>query len=166
MAKSEQIQANALRLLENALETELQKHIETVGGPIQERIQTWLQYILQDNSELIVSEEGLPSVIRNPTSQEIEFNEQSFGTKEQISMLYRLAIAGLVANNSGSGVCLMFDDPFGYADKGRRERMLEVIEAEVEKHGHQVLLFTCRPEDFIGHGSHYPIIGTIEGTST
>ncbi len=166
LAKSEQIQANALRLLEIALESELQKHIEAVGGPIQERIQTWLQYILQDNSELIVSEEGLPSVIRNPTSQEIEFNEQSFGTKEQLSVLYRLAIAGLVAKNSGSGVCLMFDDPFGYADKGRRERMLEVIEAEVEKYGHQVLLFTCRPEDFIGHGSHYPIIGTIEGTST
>lgn len=163
VADSEQIQANALRLLEQVLKSELQKHIEAVGGPIQEKIQTWLQYILQDDSELLVSEDGLPSIIRNPASQDIEFNEQSFGTKEQISVLYRLAIASLVAKHSGSGVCLMFDDPFGYTDKGRRERILEVIEEEVDKYGHQVLLFTCRPEDFIGHGSHYPIMGTMEG---
>ncbi len=166
LVNSEQIQADALRLLEKVLESELQKHVEAVGGPIKEKIQTWLQYILQDNSELIVSEEGLPMSIRNPASQEIEFSEQSFGTKEQISVLYRLAIAGLVADQADSGVCLMLDDPFGYTDKGRRERMLEVIESEVKKYGHQVLLFTCRPEDFVGHGIPYPIIGTIEDTST
>lgn len=159
MVASEQIRADALLLLEQVLKSELQKHTETVGGPIQEKIQTWLQYILQDDSELLVSEDGLPSVIRNPTSQDIGFIEQSFGTKEQISVFYRLAIASLVAEQSGSGVCLMFDDPFGYTDRGRRKRMLEIIEEEVDRYGHQILLFTCRPEDFIGHGTNYPLMG-------
>lgn len=159
MVASEQIRADALLLLEQALKSELQKHTEAVGGPIQEKIQTWLQYVLQDDSELLVSDGGLPSVIRNPASQDIGFIEQSFGTKEQISVLYRLAIASLVAEQSGSGVCLMFDDPFGYTDRGRRRRMLEIIEEEVDRCGHQVLLFTCRPEDFIGHGNHYAIMG-------
>lgn len=159
---SEQVNADALLLLERIMQKEFQKHTEAVGGPIHERIQTWLRYILQDDSELLISEDGLPTKIRNPTSQEIEFKEQSFGTKEQISVLYRLAIASLIAEQSGSGVCLMFDDPFGYTDKGRRRRMLEIIEEEVNKHKHQVLMFTCRPEDFVGCGNHRTLIGGTE----
>ena len=159
---SEQVNADALLLLERIMQKEFQKHTEAVGGPIHERIQTWLRYILQDDSELLISEDGLPTKIRNPTSQEIEFKEQSFGTKEQISVLYRLAIASLIAEQSGSGVCLMFDDPFGYTDKGRRRRMLEIIEEEVNNHKHQVLMFTCRPEDFVGCGNHRTLIGGTE----
>jgi len=159
---SEQVHSDALLLLERIMQKEFQRHTEAIGGPIHERIQSWLRYILQDDSELLVSEDGLPTTIRNPASQEIEFKEQSFGTKEQISVLYRLAIASLIAKQSGSGVFLMFDDPFGYTDKGRRRRMLEIIEGEVDKHGHQILLFTCRPEDFIGCGIHRTLVGGTE----
>ena len=159
---SEQVQADALLLLEQTIQTELQKHTEAVGGPIQEKMNSWLQYILQDDSKLLVSEDGLPTVIRNPSSQDIVFGEQSFGTREQISVLYRLAIAGVIAENSDSGVCLMFDDPFGYTDRERRTRMLEIIEREVINNHHQVLLFTCRPEDFDGYGNHRLFISGTE----
>ncbi len=162
IAASEQVYADALLLLERIMQNEFQRHTEAVGGPIHDHIQSWLRYILQDDSELLISEDGLPTIIRNPVSQEIKFEEQSFGTKEQISVLYRLAIASLIAEQSGSGVCLMFDDPFGYTDKGRRRRMLEIIEGEIDKHGHQILLFTCRPEDFIGCGNHRTLIGGTE----
>ncbi len=160
IVSSEQVYADALLLLEGILAENVKKHTGAVGGPVREQIQRWLRYILQDNStELVVSDEGLPCSIRNPAAQEIEFCEQSFGTREQISLLYRLAIANLMAEKSKFGVCLMFDDPFGHTDKGRRRRMLEIIENEVEKHNHQILLFTCRPEDFSGCGSHRKLVG-------
>ena len=162
IAASEKIHADALLLLEGELQSELKKHTEAAGGPIKNKMEAWLQYVLQDESKLIVSEDGQPCAICNPSSQDIDYIEQSFGTKEQISVLYRLALASLISEQSGSGVCLMFDDPFGYTDKGRRTRMLEIIEAEVGKLGHQVLLFTCRPEDFVGHGEHYPILGPTD----
>ena len=53
-----------------------------------------------------------------------------------------------------SGVCLMFDDPFGHTDRHRRSLMLDILTAEAGRQGHQILLFTCRPEDFAGIENH------------
>ena len=156
--RSEEIRACALRLLENALSEQLKKHKDAIGGPIQEKMQLWTKYMLQDNSEIIMNEKGEPSFIRNNLSQEIEIGEQSFGTREQISVLYRLAVAQIISEQSGRGVCIMLDDPFGHTDKGRRQRILEIINQEIDKYWHQVLLFTCKPEDFQGHGMHISLV--------
>lgn len=157
--RAERTQADALRLLEEALKEERKRVTEAVGEPVRERIQRWVSYLLQDDSEVVVDEDGTPSVIRTPAGQEVPYPDQSFGTREQVSILYRLAVADLVAGEAGTGVCLMLDDPFGHTDRGRRARMLEILAAEADRRGHQILVFTCRPEDFEGVGVHVPVAG-------
>ncbi len=147
----------ALRLLEATLHAEKDELTAAVSGPLQGKIAPWLRYLLQDASEVSVGEDGVPLSITTPTGQEVPYADQSYGTREQVSVLYRLAVADLVAEEAGSGVCLMLDDPFGHTDRGRRERMLEILQAQAEKRGHQILVFTCRPEDFEGIGTHHPI---------
>jgi len=152
--RSEETKAGALLLLERSLTEEKDRVTQAIGEPVRERIQKWIRYLLQDDSEVVVDENGRPAVIRSPAGRELPFVDQSFGTREQVSILYRLAVADLVAEEAGSGVCMMLDDPFGHTDRGRRERLLEILTAEADRRGHQILVFTCRPEDFEGVGHH------------
>jgi DNA repair exonuclease SbcCD ATPase subunit len=152
--RQEETKANALRLLESSLAAEKERVALAIGGPVRERIQGWVRYLLQDDSEVVVDDRGRPTVLRSPAGQDVPFEDQSFGTREQVAVLYRLAVADLVAQESGAGVCLMLDDPFGHTDRGRRARMLGILSSEAEKRGHQILVFTCRPEDFTGVGHH------------
>ncbi|MBI4605091.1 MAG: AAA family ATPase [Planctomycetes bacterium] len=151
--------ADALLLLEGALKEERDRLTQAIGGPVRERLQRWVRYLLQDSSEVVVGEDGWPRVIRTATGQEVPYEDQSFGTREQVGVLYRLAVADLLAEASKAGACLLLDDPFGHTDRGRRRRMLEILESEAGRRGHQVLLFTCRPEDFEGAGQHIPVGG-------
>ncbi len=155
--RSARVHAEALRLLETSLSAEKDRVTEFIGEPVRERMQTWISYLLQDESQVVVDEAGRPAVIRNPAGQEVPYEDQSYGTREQVSILHRLAVADLVAKESGAGVVLMLDDPFGHTDRGRRSRMMDILTAEATKRGHQILIFTCRPEDFDGVGTLVPI---------
>jgi len=146
--------AEALLLLESSLTEEKNRVTEAIGEPVRERLQKWVEYLLQDKSEVVVDADGRPAVIRTPAGQEVEYEDQSYGTREQVSILHRLAVADLVAEEVGAGVVLMLDDPFGHTDRGRRSRMLDILTAETENRGHQILIFTCRAEDFEGVGTH------------
>ncbi|MEN8150987.1 MAG: hypothetical protein ABFS86_14290 [Planctomycetota bacterium] len=150
--RAEETRAGALLLLERSLEAEKQRMTHAIGQPVRDLLQGWSSYLFQDDSRVFVDEHGRPSVVRTPAGREVPLDDQSFGTREQMSVLYRLAVAGLVAEESGSGVCLMLDDPFGHSDRVRRERLLDILKAEADRRGHQILLFTCRPEDFDGVG--------------
>jgi len=150
----EKTKADALLLVEQSLGAEKQRVTHAIGQPVRKRIQDWIRYLLQDDSEVVVDDHGRPTILRTPAGRSVPIEDQSFGTREQVSVLYRLAVANLVSEESGTGVCLMLDDPFGHTDRGRRERMLEILGAESTRRGHQILVFTCRPEDFTGVGHH------------
>lgn len=157
--RAAETQADSLILLEQALTQEKDRVTSAIGEPVRERLQSWVTYLLQDESTVIVDEAGRPAVIRTPAGREVTCEDQSFGTREQISILHRLAIADLVADEAGAGVVVMLDDPFGHTDRGRRSRMLDILTAEAERRGHQILIFTCRPEDFEGVGTHIRVDG-------
>ena len=101
-----------------------------------------------------------PRVIKTPTGQAIPYEDQSFGTREQVGVLYRLAGADLLKGSDDRGMCLMLDDPFGHTDRGRRQNMLEILQAAASRSGHQILVFTCRPEDFAGVEQHVDVSAT------
>ena len=100
------VHAEALKLLEAELEGARDRLTAAVGGPIRERVARWVRYLLQDESEVAVGEDGVPTAITSPAGQGVPYDEQSFGTREQVSVLYRLAVADLVAEDAGRGVCL------------------------------------------------------------
>jgi len=67
----------------------------------------------------------------------------SFGTREQLGVLARLAYADLL-QQAGRPTLLVLDDTLVHADLGRRELMKRALYDAASRH--QVLLFTCHGE--------------------
>ena len=69
----------------------------------------------------------------------------SGGTREQISVLARLAFAGLLAENDHA-VPLLLDDALVFSDDQRLDQVFEVLAAAA--HNHQIILLTCHARSF------------------
>ncbi|USQ79519.1 AAA family ATPase [Ornithinimicrobium faecis] len=74
----------------------------------------------------------------------VPFDQLSGGAKEQLGILSRLAVAGLV--ESGAGVPVIIDDALGYTDPERLQRVSTVFSGPGERT--QVVLLTCTPDRY------------------
>jgi len=150
------VNAYAIRLLESALGAELERVQEAAGKDVRILMDRWLQVLMGSEAgdlTLLADKHGKPTGVRDGDGREFDFDEESFGTREQMSTLYRLAVARLLSKQAGHGCCIMLDDPFGHTDATRRQNMLHIIRSEIQNCGHQVLFFTCLPEQFEGPGN-------------
>jgi AAA domain len=77
--------------------------------------------------------------------QRQDFAVLSDGTREQVSVLVRLAFAELLASQ-GMPVPLVLDDPLVYSDDERLAKVFGALEAAAEKL--QVVVLTCRESAF------------------
>jgi len=159
------VNANAIKLLESELDTELERVQGAGGDEVRTLVDRWLQVLMGGEAgdlTLLVDNHGKPTGMRDGDGREFDFDEESFGTREQMSLLYRLAVARLLSEQAGHGCCIMLDDPFGHTDPTRRQNMLHIIRSEIQNCGHQVLVFTCLPEQFEGPGNHIYIREHLE----
>ena len=88
---------------------------------------------------------------RSNASGTFEFDALSGGAQEQIDVLLRLAVAGVMDGEGGAPVII--DDALGYSDPDRLRKMNNAFARAGEDS--QILVLTCYPERFsrIG-GSH------------
>lgn len=68
----------------------------------------------------------------------------SVGTREQLATLIRLAIAGYLRT------AIVLDDQLVHSDNGRLEWFRGSLRESSRTHDHQVIVFTCRPSDYLG----------------
>ena len=73
----------------------------------------------------------------------------SHGTREQVDIALRLAIAQLLAADHDGRLPLVFDDAFTHADKDRLEKLKSLI-YQASQSGLQILLLSCHPENYNG----------------
>jgi uncharacterized protein YhaN len=78
----------------------------------------------------------------------VPFDSLSGGTKEQLSLIFRLACAMIVARDGGAPIIL--DDALGYTDP-ERLRLMGAVLAKAAKEC-QVVIFTCVPERYSNVG--------------
>jgi uncharacterized protein YhaN len=86
--------------------------------------------------------------------ESVEMARESYGTQEQLSILIRLAVGGLLAVKE-SAVAIL-DDPLAHADDGKHRRMLDILTraAHGEPHGPhptgplQLIILTCHADRF------------------
>jgi hypothetical protein len=71
----------------------------------------------------------------------------SVGTREQLATLIRLAIAGHLQT------ALILDDQLVHSDPERLNWFRQRLRASASEHGHQVIVFTCRPADYLSAGT-------------
>lgn len=117
--------------------------------PVIKRVDPFLRLLLPD-AHITLDEETLE--IRGVARQgrEEPYHSLSVGTREQLSILVRLAFA-VYLREKGYPAAVILDDALVYADDDRFERMQLALRKAAETV--QVLILTCRPRDWRQFGS-------------
>lgn len=137
--------AEALDFLLGRLELRRQALIRRLQVPLQRHLDHYLQLLFPEG-RLAVDENLLPGALTRASArgpQVGEFETLSFGAREQMGVISRLAYADLL-KAAGRPTLIILDDALVHSDEPRLARMKRVLFDAAQRH--QVLLFTCHPD--------------------
>ncbi|MEX1056985.1 MAG: AAA family ATPase [Natronospirillum sp.] len=143
--------AAALEHLLDLLEQKRHALTQKLQAPLQKHLNHYLS-ILFPEAELTVNDNLVPTqLVRNGATavERGEFNELSFGAREQMGLISRLAYADLL-KEAGKPTLIILDDALVHSDEQRLASMKRVLFDASQRH--QILLFTCHPKNWDGIG--------------
>ncbi len=152
--KRETLYAHAHKHLKELFEQVRNEQVRRTVGPINDRVTSWAEALgLGGYSGLAFGDQLLPGGLVLD-GESVEIARESYGTQEQLSILIRLAVGGLLAVKE-SAVAIL-DDPLAHADDGKHRRMLDILTraARGEPHGPhptgplQLIILTCHADRF------------------
>ncbi|HPO49510.1 MAG TPA: AAA family ATPase [Spirochaetota bacterium] len=157
--KNEEVRIRAIDLLKRLLEDEKKNLEESILSPLQNRISEAFSRITEKRYENIVLSNdfalsGIENSIFDGSKNSLSFDAVSYGTKEQLSFLFRFAIAGYLSSKERQ--VMILDDSFVNTDKIRLKFLMELLKSNSDKI--QFLIFTCK-DDFQEYGD---FINTID----
>jgi uncharacterized protein YhaN len=133
-----------LRLLQTTLGEAEREAKERYLAPVVERIRPYLQALFPD-ADMALDEALRITAVRRGAAGEEPFEQLSEGTREQIAILVRLALAELLCDR-GLPAVVVLDDALVFSDDERMQRMFEVLERAAKRL--QILVLTCRERLF------------------
>ena len=154
----ERLHAQAHKHLKDLFEQVHQEQVRRTVGPINDRVMQWAKQLgLIDYAGLSFGDQLLPAglvPIHAVDGEVVEMERESYGTLEQLSLLIRLAVGGLLSRSEPAVAIL--DDPLAHADLGKHRKMLEIFDraAHGEAHGPhptgplQLIVLTCHADRF------------------
>lgn len=158
--KTADLQAKARSYLLEQLKAEQKKITTAISRPLEEAASPYLESLfgLDSKAHLQWSEDGGNLVglsIERPQHgySFLEFEELSYGTREQVALALRLAMAQLLAVDYDGSLPLVLDDAFTHADRYRIEKLQRLL-FRAANNGLQILLLTCHPENYTGLTEH------------
>ena len=155
------VEEDAILLLSQKLQKALGERRAGLASSIESRVVPWFERVT--NTALVGFELGSKSEIDNVklpfASAPVKFRELSTGAADQLGALVRLAFADLLAN--GEPLPVLLDDPLVNGDSRRRAAMLDIL-LEVSQRT-QIIVFTCRREDYLGSGATIASIESAVG---
>lgn len=142
------LRAAALDLLCSKLDDHRQATLTRLQAPLQQRLQHYLPLVLP-GATLQVGDDLAPGTLTRPgragAVETGQVEALSFGAREQLGLISRFAYADLL-QEAGRPTLLILDDALVHSDSARLAQMKRVIFDAAQRH--QVLLFTCHPEDW------------------
>jgi len=141
-------QAGAIGLLHQVLDEAAGEAREHFLHPISERVAPLLRRLFPDQRLVLGDDLDIACLDRDGIKE--PFSSLSVGTREQLSILTRLAFAQLLVEQ-GHPAMVILDDALVYSDHDRFERM-KLILSQAAQH-YQILLLTCRPGDYLSVGA-------------
>ena len=139
-----QRRAQALAFLLGQLESRRQALTRRLQAPLQKHLDHYLK-LLFPTGQLSVNENLVPGALTRPGVRGLEacdFETLSFGAREQMGVISRLAYADLL-KEAGRPTLVILDDALVHSDEHRLTQMKRVLFDAAQRH--QVLLFTCHP---------------------
>jgi len=140
--------AAAAKLLYEIMCQERDKARQAYVAPLKDRVER-LGRLVFDESFQVEIDENLQITARTTGGVRIPFESLSGGTKEQLSLMFRLACSMIVAEEGG--MPLIMDDALGYTDP-ERLRLMGAVLAKAAKEC-QIVIFTCVPDRYGNVGS-------------
>lgn len=144
---------SSLRLLNRLIEEERDKAQQEVFRPLQDRVHRSFTALVGKRYRVGIDNDLNLEISGRTVSGEYQSGVEealSFGTLEQLSFLFRLAIASQLSRKEPA--VMVLDDSFVNTDLHRLPLLLEMLmkrDAEM-----QFLVFTCRPGDYLSYLSH------------
>jgi DNA repair exonuclease SbcCD ATPase subunit len=142
-------EVEALELLLGVLQGAERDAKERYLGPLVRRIRPYLEALFP-GADLEVDESFRITAIARGAEGE-PFERLSEGTREQIAVLARLALAELLADQ-GRPAVVVLDDALVFSDDRRIEQMFEILARAAAKL--QIIVLTCRERVFQGLAAH------------
>lgn len=154
----EKLEADAHKRLRDLFEECRETQVQQVMGPIAGRVLEWSKRIgLEEYHEVRFGDKFLPEglVLRNGAAgSSVNLEVESYGTGEQLSLLVRLALGGVLARDEP--VAAILDDPLAHADPGKHRKILDVIRLAAAGNAAwnppagpmQIIVLTCHPDRF------------------
>ncbi|RIV77648.1 AAA family ATPase [Burkholderia pseudomallei] len=137
-----QRRANALDYLLQLLRRKRAMVTQRLHAPLQRHLNHYVQ-LLFPQATLELGEDFVPRLLTRPGAEVGDFHEMSFGAREQMGVISRLAYADLL-KEAGRPTLIMLDDALVHSDDGRLGQMKRVLFNAAARH--QILLFSCHPE--------------------
>lgn len=136
--------ASAARLLFETMKEERDHARRAYVAPLREKIEQFGRILFNDSFQVEVNDD-LMITNRTLDGKTVPFDSLSGGTREQLSLITRLACAMLVGRDGG-GAPLILDDALGYTDPER----LKLMGALLARAGQdcQIIILTCMPERY------------------
>jgi DNA repair exonuclease SbcCD ATPase subunit len=148
------LRADAAKCLFDIMGEERDKASRAYVAPLKDKIER-LGRLVFDPSFQVTIDDDLKITSRTVSDVTVPFDSLSGGTREQLSLMYRLSCSMIVAKDGGTPVIL--DDALGYTDQGRLKLMGAVLAVAAKEC--QIVIFTCIPERyaFIGEAAVVPL---------
>jgi len=148
--RGEVVELTSLRLLTRLIEEERERAQQEVFRPLQERVHRSFTSLVGERYKVGIDNDMNLEIDGKTVSGEFQAGvgeALSFGTREQLSFLFRLAIAGQLSRKEPT--VMVLDDSFVNTDLNRFPLLLDMLcERAAEL---QFLVFTCRPEDYLSN---------------
>jgi DNA repair exonuclease SbcCD ATPase subunit len=144
------IELSSLRLLNRLIEEERDRAQQEVFRPLQDRVHRSFTALVGERYRVGIDNDLNLEISGRTGSGEYQAGVEevlSFGTREQLSFLFRLAIAGQLSRKEPA--VMVLDDSFVNTDLHRLPLLLDLLmkrDAEM-----QFLVFTCRPGDYLSY---------------
>jgi DNA repair exonuclease SbcCD ATPase subunit len=135
--------SSSAKCLFEAMREERDKTRRAYVAPLKEKIEHLGRLVFDDSFQVEISEDLLIAS-RTAKGATVPFDSLSGGTREQLSLIFRLACSMIVAKDGGTP--LILDDTLGYTDPERLKLMGAVL-AKAAKEC-QVIIFTCVPDRY------------------
>ena len=148
------LRASAAKCLFDIMSEERDKASRAYVAPLKEKMER-LGRLVFDPSFQVTIDDDLKITSRTVSGVTVPFASLSGGTREQLSLMYRLSCSMIVAKDGGTPVIL--DDALGYTDQERLKLMGAVLAVAAKEC--QIVIFTCVPERyaFIGEAAVVPL---------
>lgn len=143
-----QLRAQALALVHELIEAKRREATQRLQAPLQKHISHYLN-VLFPGATLALGDDLTPSLLTRGSTiggmggARATFDMLSFGAREQMALISRLAYADLL-KEAGRPTLVILDDALVHSDSQRLGDMKRVLYDAAQRH--QVLLFTCHPE--------------------